>query len=103
MLRLILVIGVMTLAVVTTSTPSMAQLMCGKRIEVVNNLRTNYQETVTNIGLVNNGLVLEVLSSKSGTWTILVTKPNGVACVMATGDAWEIIEREVIEEERNPT
>tara|TARA_Y100000031_G_C8177535_1_gene364822 strand:+ start:176 stop:370 length:195 start_codon:yes stop_codon:yes gene_type:complete len=39
--------------------------------------------------LASSGAVLEVLASKGGTWTILVTQPNGTSCVVATGEAWQ--------------
>jgi hypothetical protein len=40
--------------------------------------------------LSRNGNVLEVLKSdKAGTWTIIVTRPNGMSCVVASGEAWE--------------
>jgi len=39
--------------------------------------------------LVGNGSVLEVLASKTGSWTILVTQPSGLLCVVASGEAWE--------------
>ena len=43
-------------------------------------------------GLTNNGAVLEVLSLKTGkNWTIMVTLPNGTACMIAAGQNWEQI------------
>ncbi len=42
------------------------------------------------MGLANNGGVIEVLSSGSGnTWTIIITMPNGVTCLLAAGEGWE--------------
>jgi len=32
--------------------------------------------------------VLELFVSKTGTWTILVTRPNGLSCIAASGDSW---------------
>ena len=43
------------------------------------------------MGLAANGSVLEVLASKDGTWTILITSPNGTSCVVAVGDSWEAL------------
>ena len=46
------------------------------------------------MGLASNGGVLEVLSSTSGsTWTILVTMPNGVSCMIAAGEGLEVVKR----------
>lgn len=41
------------------------------------------------MGITNNGGVMEILTSKDGeTWTLLITMPNGMACMMATGEDW---------------
>ncbi len=41
------------------------------------------------MGLVSNGSINEVLASKDGSWTIIVTRPDGMSCVVAAGEAWE--------------
>ena len=44
------------------------------------------------LGLANNGGVVEVLSSKTGSsWTIIITMPNGPTCMVAAGENWEKI------------
>ena len=78
-------------------TSANAQQMCGKRTDVVQSLSANYKESTAGVGLVNNGTVVEVLTSKKGTWTILVTRTDGVACVVATGDAWESVDLQIAE------
>ena len=38
------------------------------------------------LGLASNGGLLEVLTSgNGGTWTIILTMPNGVSCLVAAG------------------
>jgi hypothetical protein len=34
------------------------------------------------------GSLLEVLASPSGTWTIIVTIPNGPTCLVSSGEGW---------------
>ena len=41
------------------------------------------------MGLAANGNLLEILVSPRGTWTIIITGPNGIACGVATGENWE--------------
>ncbi len=41
------------------------------------------------MGLASNGAVIEVLASPSGSFTIILTQPNGLSCVMAAGENWE--------------
>ncbi|MFN3614512.1 MAG: hypothetical protein ACK4WC_08130, partial [Rubrimonas sp.] len=49
-----------------------------------------YGETRRAAGLQNRGSVTEIFASeKTGTWTIIVTRPDGVACAVAAGEAWQ--------------
>lgn len=65
---------------------------CGPRELVVNRLAEGYGETRQSIGLAANNAVIEVFASdESGTWTILVTSPNGTSCLVASGQAYETL------------
>ncbi len=35
--------------------------------------------------------MIEVLASPSGGFTIILTQPNGLSCVMAAGENWETL------------
>ncbi|WP_119270469.1 hypothetical protein [Taklimakanibacter deserti] len=39
--------------------------------------------------VINEKAVLEVYLSRKGTWTMLVTDPSGITCILAAGDAWD--------------
>lgn len=66
------------------------QSLCTERSEVLGHLATKYSEAPVAMGLANNGGVIEVLTSGSGTsWTIIITMPNGVSCMLAAGESWE--------------
>jgi hypothetical protein len=43
------------------------------------------------MGLAASGSIVEILVSQTGSWTILVTSPNGTSCVVAVGDYWEAL------------
>ena len=63
---------------------------CAPRDRVVESLTVTYGETRQSIGLAPNNGVIEVFASKStGTWTITVTMPTGVTCLVASGQAFE--------------
>jgi hypothetical protein len=63
---------------------------CGPRELVVNRLAEGYGETRQSLGLGANNAVVEVFASdESGTWTITVTTPNGMTCLVASGQAFE--------------
>ena len=63
---------------------------CGPREMVVDRLAEGYGETRKSMGLGSNNSIVEVFaSSETGTWTITVTTPNGVTCLVASGQAFE--------------
>ncbi len=71
------------------SSSAQAQTMCGERGAVVTSLEKTYSETPVSMGLASNGAIIEILASPSGTFTIILTRPNGLSCVMAAGENWE--------------
>src|SRR5210317_1312382 len=75
-----------------TTNPALAQQArnCGPRELVVSRLAEGYGETRQSMGLGANNAVIEVFASdESGTWTITVTTPNGMTCLVASGQAFE--------------
>ena len=49
-----------------------------------------YSEALVAIGLADTAGVVEVFSTGDGsTWTMVLTMPDGMSCVMATGEGWE--------------
>ena len=74
------------------SLPAHAQQPCGERQKAIDYLADKHNETPTEMGLASNGSVLEVISSESGSWTIIVTRPDGVSCMIASGQSWERLE-----------
>lgn len=82
-------LGVLVMVAGMTPRTADAQMMCGERTKVIAGLEQGYSEKPTSMGLTSNGAVVEVLSSPSGTFTIIVTQPNGLTCLMASGEDWE--------------
>ncbi|MCF8511158.1 MAG: hypothetical protein K9G43_06910 [Rhodobacteraceae bacterium] len=66
---------------------------CAPRDEVVAGLATGFDETRHAAGLTGgtsgSAQVVEVFASKSGSWTIIVTLPDGISCLVASGEAWQ--------------
>jgi len=80
-----------TLAVVLAFLPGAlhAQANCGQRDAVVDKLAGKYGEAFSGGGLQNAESVFEVWrSAEKGTWTILMTRADGVTCIMASGTNW---------------
>ena len=68
-----------------------AQTVCGERAEFLKYLGTKHNEAPTAMGMTRSGQLIEVLSSRKGSFTIIVTNPQGRSCMVAAGDAWEAV------------
>ena len=68
-----------------------ARPVCSDRTKFLNALSSIHSESPVAMGLVTNGSVVEVLASKTGSWTILVTWSDGRSCVVAVGEGWEAL------------
>ena len=89
-LALSLGIGAMILA--TDHAFSEAADNCAPRDQVLARLASTYGETRQSIGLAANNAVVEVFASDaSGSWTITVTLPTGLTCLVASGIAYETL------------
>lgn len=62
---------------------------CTDRTELVERLSAKYGEVFTGGGLRDTTTIFEVwMSEESGTWTMLLTRADGTACIMASGSHW---------------
>jgi hypothetical protein len=77
-------------AALAAALPAVAQgISCGQRDDIVQTLTDVYGENFSGGGLQDERAVYEVWTSEEkGTWTILLTRPNGTSCVMAAGTGW---------------
>lgn len=71
--------------------PSLAQArtVCAERESMITQLKKQFGESERGVGLSGQKALVEIWSSEeTGTWTIVMTRPNGIACVMASGQSW---------------
>lgn len=68
---------------------ALAQPVCGAHRTVVENLKKGYSETPVSMGVTSGGAILEVYASPEGTWTLVITQPSGLSCLLAAGQDWE--------------
>jgi len=68
---------------------SHAQSVCGERSRMVEYIFNEYQEEPTSLGITSSGNVVELFTSSEGSWTILVTYPDGRTCLVGSGESWE--------------
>ena len=71
--------------------PSYAQNRnCGTRENIIERLVEKYGEELFGAGLTHTRGLLEVyVSPETGTWTILMSFPNGQSCLLQAGEYWE--------------
>lgn len=69
-----------------------ATAACAPREVLLEELADRYGETRQTIGLTGGGDMVEMFASDdSGTWTLLLTQPDGMTCAVAAGIAFELI------------
>ena len=75
--------------------PSVAnaqQLRCGQRTTIIEWLEKRFDEKRTGVGISLEGRLVEVFTSGSGSWTVLMTFPGGPTCLILLGENWRQIE-----------
>jgi hypothetical protein len=76
----------------TQNAHAQPQPTCAQHSVVVERLQSRFGEVRQSIGLGQNNSVVEMFASTAtGTWTIVVTNPRGVACLVASGESWEAL------------
>lgn len=79
-------------ALILATQAGWAEPGCAPRAKVLEALAQTFGETRRSIGLVANAQVMEVFASaETGTWTLIFTRPDGLACVIASGKAYEAV------------
>lgn len=67
---------------------------CAERGKALDHLARKYGEAAVARGLASNGGLVELLTAADGeTWSLLITLPDGVTCLIAAGESWERLKR----------
>jgi len=74
---------------------SNSPIVCDQRMTIVSSLSDDYKETRNSIGLANSGSVVEVFSAVDGSWSMIVTRPDGISCLIAAGRNWESMSKKI--------
>jgi hypothetical protein len=70
-------------------TPPATAGRCGSHKELTNRLAKHFYERRGGAGLTRDGKLFEIFISEKGTWTVLVTLPTGMSCIVLDGTDWE--------------
>lgn len=73
------------------SSVSAVEVQCAKHDQMVKLLSKKYTENPVAMGTVNSERYMQLFVSSKGTWTVLITKTDGQACIAAAGENWEKI------------
>ncbi len=82
-----LVVGILLVA--ASSSGSAHQFTCMERKGFLRYLEKEYNEVVKYVAIAGRGALAEWTVAPSGSWTMLVTAPNGPACSVASGQGWQ--------------
>ena len=64
---------------------------CAPRSAILTHLERSYSEVPVSQALTDGGGVLERLAAPAGGWTLIVTTPEGMSCLVASGTAWQTL------------
>lgn len=68
--------------------------LCTQHGDLVDQLGKKYGEAVSASGFDGAGNFVQVFSSKTGSWTIAISTPDGQTCVISAGNDWQKEESE---------
>ncbi len=73
-----------------SATSANAEQLCAPRDKAVVQLKKQFGEFVSGRGLVVNGKrMIELFVSEKGSWTVLISDPKGLSCVVTSGENWQ--------------
>ena len=81
------------LALLLAPSLAFAQSACLPRGKMMDLLDGRYSEQPISAGLGTGGRLIEVFATADGgTWTMVMSTPDGVTCVIAAGLEWQDVE-----------
>lgn len=84
---------------VILATQAAQAAQCAPRDTVVAGLARGFDEARRGLGVTGNAegqvQVVELFTSAKGSWTITVTMPDGTTCLVASGEAWQVMTEEL--------
>lgn len=65
------------------------QFVCNEHDFVVKQFKDNLGEAPAARGITEDGWLFELLVSERGSWSVLLTQPDGTSCLVASGSDFE--------------
>ena len=70
------------------NSPNIVITSCGDREVVISSLQKDYKEVQDSLGISNGGGLIEVFVSPQGSFSITVTNPSQLTCIISAGEYW---------------
>jgi hypothetical protein len=88
-----LLLIVFSLLVTFGHTAEAHRLQCGDRESIFTQLEEKHGEVPIAAGVGGNGTLVQLFTTADGgTWSIIMTSPNGKSCLVASGEGWREME-----------
>ena len=74
---------------------TLAATNCAPQQNIIDYLQNKWGETVYSSGVDSNGYIMETtVNKKTGSWSIILTRPMSLTCIVGHGDGWKSINPE---------
>jgi len=80
------------LSLPASGTASRETIPCAATASVLRQLESEFSERLLGAGL-SAGRLLRIYVSPSGSFSVILTSPDGVTCLLAAGRAWRTVPR----------
>lgn len=83
--------GILTAIAFALVPAQAAPANCAPREIIVARLAGKYGETQQSIGVTGDGALVEMWGANGGSWTIIVSLPNGLSCYVTSGEGFQVV------------
>lgn len=84
--------SLLALVLLLDANTARAEPACASHEAVSKQLEQRYAEAPIAMGLANSGKLIQVFASADGgSWTVVVTEPDGTSCIAASGRYWQTV------------
>ncbi len=75
---------------INTAATAQAQAVCLPHEDLKEQLYANFSEAPAAIAIANNGALVQLYAKRDrSSWTLVMTRPGGLSCVLVAGEDWK--------------
>ncbi|MBD9371316.1 hypothetical protein IB238_01510 [Rhizobium sp. ARZ01] len=82
---------IFALTVQPAVTVSQPEHNCANQSDLRSYLEEAYAEKLAAVGVVNEQTIMEIYVADTGTFTVALTNPAGISCLVLSGQGWQSI------------